>query len=63
MTAEDRPFDEVVAPPMVETVHEEIESPTESTDFETVEVLTTTIEPEELPENRRRKRRSSATVD
>jgi ribonuclease E len=63
MTPEDRQFGEVVAPPTVETVNEAIEPPTESANFETVDVLTTTIEPEELPENRRRKRRSSATVD
>ena len=58
-------IDEVVeTPPDPETIDEIVETDAISIDPEPVEPVTIAIEPpEELPENRRRKRRSSATVD
>jgi ribonuclease E len=58
-------IDEVVEThPQPETVDEVVETDAISIDPEPVEPVTIAIEPpEELPENRRRKRRSSATVD
>ena len=58
-------IDEVVeTPPEPETIDEIVETDAISIDPEPVEPVTIAIEPpEELPENRRRKRRSSATVD
>ena len=58
-------IDEVVEThPQPETVDEVVETDAISIDPEPVEPVTIGIEPpEELPENRRRKRRSSATVD
>ena len=58
-------IDEVVeTPPEPETIDEIVETDAISIDPEPVEPVTIGIEPpEELPENRRRKRRSSATVD
>ena len=62
---EDKAIDEVVeTPPDPETIDEIVETDAISIDPEPVEPVTIAIEPpEELPENRRRKRRSSATVD
>ena len=57
-------IDEVVEIPEPKTIDEVVETDAISIDPEPVEPVTIAIEPpEELPENRRRKRRSSATVD
>ncbi len=58
-------IDEVVETlPEAEAIDEVVETDTIAIDSEPVEPVTIGIEPpEELPENRRRKRRSSATVD
>ena len=57
-------IDEVVEIPEPKTIDEVVETDAISIDPEPVDPVTIAIEPpEELPENRRRKRRSSATVD